>query len=280
MSLDIIGLTGSLVNLTTGRGPNLTELIHNPFNPYRDALKRADPIMTYTWYIEMPGYDFGASAGEGLLGGAISNVANSLSGAANGIASQLGGVTQNLVQQGINGLTSNLASSASSLIGNITGLDYSYIEEASLPMRQFSARRIFRNGTWQKSYENYSIGDMRLQVYADSDGKSLRYLNAWHNSPMVQASSRNRDVQNGIWRATGKVKRPITAVILAPNHKKVAYVEYVGCWITDFSEINLNSNGSERLVYSVNISVDDVFITVTGMEGLIDAGASLMGWPL
>lgn len=234
--LNIIGNAATFV----GSGVPALDMFLNPYNPYKDARGRADPIMSYNWYVELPGYDFdlGSTASSLLGGGAIGSLVGETVGSA---------------------------------VSKATGLPYEYVEEATLPFRNYSTRQVFRNGNFKKYPNQYEVGNMSLVVYADSAGLSLRYLNAWHNSPMIKFSSTTADTLGGRWRAPGKIKRKIIAVILAPNHQKVAYLEYTGCWLTSISEINVDSSPNTRVAYRVEISVDDVFVTVATMAGLVDA---------
>lgn len=186
-------------------GSNLGMFV-GTFNPMRDALSRADPLMSYTWYVELPAAGFNA-----------------------------GGMP----------------------------LPYYYVEEATLPFRSYETRTVFRNGNYRKYPQKYSVTDMSLTVYADADGVALRYLESWLNSPLVSFASATSETSGGLWVAPeGTVKRSIIAVILAPNYGKVAYLEYTGAWITSISELGQDASPSTRVTYKVNVSVDDVFVTV------------------
>ena len=274
-----INVAGAAVRLVTGGAPTLNQLIYNPYNPFKDATKLPDPILSHTWYIELPGYDFGISSGTGMIGSAVGGVAGAIGGAAGDLASGLG-ANAGFASSVAANVTQGLTRSASSLVSGATGLGYEYVLEATLPLRQYEARTIFRNGRKAKYPAGYDVGNMRLTVYGDSQGLSFRYLNAWHNSPLVPFSPPNSNVRGGMWAAPAQIKRPITAVILAPDLSKVAYITYTGCWITNVAEISLDSSKDTLVNYAVDISVDDVFVTISGAPGLIDAGAQDQGIPL
>lgn len=274
-----INVAGAAVNLLTGGSPSLNDLVFNPYNPFKDVTKLPDPILSHTWYLELPGYDFGISAGTGAIGGAISSATGALGGFAGNAASSLG-AGAGLATSIASGVSNAATSAISGLVSGATGLGYEYVLEATLPLRQYEARTVFRNGRKNKYPAGYEVGNMRIVVYGDSQGNSFRYLNAWHNSPLVPFSAANSGVQGGIWTAPGQVKRPITAVILSPDLSKVAYITYVGCWITNVAEISLDASPDTLINYSVDISVDDVFVTIAGAGGLLDAGAQALGIPL
>lgn len=258
-----INVLGSAIGLATGTGPNIFEAINNPFNPLEDSIARPDPILTHTWFIDLPGFDFG-------IGGFAEDASSAAGDFAGGF---LGETVGGLVGNAAGGLVS----AASSAVSNVTGLGYEYVIEATLPLRQYETRTVFRSGNKQKYPASYEVGNMRLVVYGDSKGLSLRFLNAWHNAPLADFSPTNAKTKGGVWNPPAKIKRPVTAVILAPNLSKVAYIQYTGCWITNISEIALDSSANNTVNYAVDLSVDDVFVTITGLAGLLDSATTIAG---
>lgn len=274
-----INVAGAAVSLVTGGAPSLNDLVFNPYNPFKDTTKLPDPILSHTWYIELPGYDFGISSGTGLIGGAVGSATGALGNLAGGAASAVG-ASAGLASSIAGGVAGAATGAISGLVSGATGLGYEYVLEATLPLRQYEARTVFRNGRKNKYPGGYDVGNMRLTVYGDSQGLSFRYLNAWHNSPLVPFTPGNANARGGMWAAPAQIKRPITAVILAPDLSKVAYLTYTGCWITNVSEISLDSSKDTLINYAVDISVDDVYVTISGAAGLLDAGAQAFGIPL
>lgn len=274
-----INVAGAAVSLVTGGAPSLNDLVFNPYNPFKDATKLPDPILSHTWYIELPGYDFGISSGTGLIGGAVGSATGALGNLAGGAASAVG-ASAGLASSIAGGVAGAATGAISGLVSGATGLGYEYILEATLPLRQYEARTVFRNGRKNKYPGGYDVGNMRLTVYGDSQGLSFRYLNAWHNSPLVPFTPGNANARGGMWAAPAQIKRPITAVILAPDLSKVAYLTYTGCWITNVSEISLDASKDTLVNYAVDISVDDVYVTISGAAGLLDSGAQALGIPL
>lgn len=274
-----INVAGAAVSLLTGGAPSLNDLVFNPYNPFADMTKLPDPILSHTWYVELPGYDFGIASGTGLIGGAVSSASGALGNLAGSATNALGGSAA-LASNIAAGVAGAATSALSGAVSGVTGLGYEYVIEATCPLRQYEARTIFRNGRKNKYPGSYDVGNMRLTVYGDSQGNSFRYLNAWHNSPLVPFSPANSNTRGGMWAAPAQIKRPITVVILAPDLSKVAYISYIGCWITNVSEIALDASKDSIINYAVDISVDDVFVTIAGAGGLLDAGAQALGIPL
>lgn len=238
---------GDSIQLSSGSA-SLSAMLTNPHNPLEGAQRRPDPIFNHDWYIEMPGNDFGA-------GPATSNALGSIIGDSLGTFGDMAaGAVGQAVTEGIS---------------TFTGLPWYYVEEATLPTRNFDVRSVFRNGHHQHYPGNYSVSPMRVTVYADAEGRALSYLNAWHQMVMRKFTSRTPHL-SGSFNPPAWLKRNITAVLLSSDKKQVAFITYVGCWITDLGEFNLGSAGNERLVFNANIQVDDVFVEVTGLKGLID----------
>lgn len=274
-----INVAGAAVNLLTGSGPSLNALVSNPYNPFRDMTRLADPILSHTWYVELPGYDFGIASGTGTLGSIVAGASGTLGNVAGSIGSAVGlnaGTVSSVAARAAQAASGAL----SATVSGVTGLGYQYVLEATCPLRQYEVRSVFRNGRKNKYPGGYDVGNMRLVVYGDSQGTSFRYLNAWHNAPLVPFTPADSKIRGGRWRAPAQVKRDITAVILAPDFSKVAYLVYTGCWITNVAELALDASKDTLLNYAVDISVDDVFVTVSGAAGLLDAGANALGIPL
>lgn len=273
-------IVSGALSLGTG-GASLTDLVSNPYNPMKGALSRPDPVLTHMWYIELPGYDFGLGASGGPLSSLMDKASSSLAfGANNALNAVAGGPVLGLdgfakLQSAAGAAVGAAASAVSGLVSKVTGLGYEYVEEATLPFRQYTQRTLWRAGNQRKYPDNtYQVPNLRLTIYGDSQGQALQYLNAWHNAPMLPLKP--NDKQGPRWVAPEiAVKRKITAVVLAPDLSKVAHFVYTGCWIESISELQMESAQGQALKYAVDFSVDDVFITVSGGSGLIGAAAGL-----
>lgn len=276
-----VNVVSGALALGLGSGPSLVDMVQNPYNPLKGALSRPDPVLTHMWYVELPGYDFGIGSSNGPLSGVLAGAQSSISGGIQSIADKtsdsfgIGSISSGAADSLASGVVGAAQSAASGIVSSVTGLGYEFVEEATLPFRQYSARNLWRAGKQIKVPDNmYTVPNMRLTVYGDADGLALQYLTAWHNAPMMPLKP--NDLNGPRWVAPyAAVKRKITAVVLAPDLSKVGYFVYTGAWIESISELQMESAQGQALKYQVDIAVDDVFVTVAGAAGLIQQGAGL-----
>jgi hypothetical protein len=224
----------------------------DPTNPLGGINARPDPMQSFLWYCQLPVISPGTS--QSLIGATansvINGLSNALSGALNGLGSSLGG-------------TVYTASSAQ--------LPWYYVEEASCPFRRYDVKTIFREGRDRKYPSKYSVDDLRLSIYADSQNNAFQYLQAWNNNILTPFSATSSTTSGGGWGRPSDYKKPIYIYLLDPTNNVLALVEYTECWPTSIDQYSLDSGSSTRIVNHVNFSVGDVFINLMGVSPNLSA---------
>jgi hypothetical protein len=224
----------------------------DPTNPLGGINARPDPMQSFLWYCQLPVISPGTS--QSLVGATansvINGLSNALSGALNGLGSSLGG-------------TVYTASSAQ--------LPWYYVEEASCPFRRYDVKTIFREGRDRKYPSKYSVDDLRLSIYADSQNNAFQYLQAWNNNILTPFSATSSTTSGGGWGRPSDYKKPIYIYLLDPTNNVLALVEYTECWPTSIDQYSLDSGSSTRIVNHVNFSVGDVFINLMGVSPNLSA---------
>lgn len=225
---------------------------NNGINPGFDlagASSRSDPMLAYTWYAQMPV----------ITPGSNQTAANATSSS----------ILANLGTTLLSGLTSALGGSIST--SNAAQLPWYYVEQATLPFRTFEAQHIFREGRPRSYPTKYSVGNLRLGIYADSSNVALTYLQAWQNAIITPFSANLASQMGGGWGRPSDYKFPIFVYLLDVTTNVLAIVEYTECWPTNVSSYSMESGNSNRIVNEVTFEVGDVFVN------LVNAGSILPG---
>lgn len=188
-------------------------------NTLRGALERADPMLSFDWFCDMP----------------------------------------------------QLTTTA-----GVFNLGWNYIEEATVPFRQWESRSVYAQGRDRHYASKYNVDGLRLTFYAGIDGAALSYLDAWQRI-MLPAADPASAVAGGMGRPGGMYgyKKPISIYLIAPDKSQIVRLEYIECWPVNIDALSLDSASSTRLTHQVNFSTGDVFITVLGFNQN-EAGTSLL----
>jgi hypothetical protein len=215
----------------------------DPGNPLAGISARPDPLMSFTWYAQLPVISPGTTqTASGASAGVLASLASSaLSGVGGALSSAMGGAVS----------TSQAAQ-----------LPWYFVEEATMPFRQFASKAIFREGRDRNYPDKYSVDTLRLAVYADSSNTSLKYLQAWNNAVLTPFSAATAGQLAGGWGRPSDYKKPIYIYLLDVTKSVIAIVQYTECWPISVDTYQMGSNSSERLVNHVTFSVGDVFINV------------------
>jgi hypothetical protein len=221
----------------------------NPGNDLAGAQARADPMLAYTWYAQMPVITPGSNqtAANASTSSILSNLGSTLIG---GLGSALGGQIS----------TSNAAQ-----------LPWYFVEQATLPFRTFEAEHIFREGRPRAYPSKYSVGNLRLGIYADSANVALTYIQAWQNAIITPFSANLAATMGGGWGRPSDYKFPIFIYLLDVTTNVLAIVEYTECWPVSVQEYGMESGQSTRIINQVTFEVGDVFVN------LVNAGSVLPG---
>jgi hypothetical protein len=221
-----------------------------PGNALLGALARADPMLTFLWYCQLP--VVGAPAGGNGAG------VNSSSNALNSLVSNLLG--QSSLTSAMGG-TQYSSSSAQ--------LPWYYVEEASAPFRTFQDRSIFRDGRKRHYPSEYSVNNLRLGFYTDVDNQSMQYLQAWNNA-ILQPYSASTLNTAGSWGTPAGYKYPIYIYLLDVTKSVLLTLEYTECWPLGIQDYGLSSSvGNERIISHVDFSVGDVFVNLANVPSSI-----------
>ena len=227
-----------------------------PGDDLAGAQARSDPMLAYTWYAQMPVITPGTNQSS-----------------ANASASSiLSGVAAALV--------TNLASPlvGSIFTSNSQQLPWYYVEQAQLPFRTFEAQHIFREGRPRAYPTKYSVGNLRLGIYADSSNIALQYLQTWQNAIMTPFSSATASTMAGGWGRPSDYKFPIFIYLVDVTSNVLALIEYTECWPVNIEPYSMESGNSNRIINQVTFEVGDVFINLVGGGSLLLA--SLLGSPI
>jgi hypothetical protein len=213
---------------------------------------RPDPMQSFLWYCQMPVLSPGTT--QSLSGATINSVINGLSSA---------------LSSSLNGMGSALGGSV--YTGSSTQLPWYYVEEASCPFRRYDVKTIFREGRDRKYPSKYSVDDLRLSIYADSQNNAFQYLQAWNNNILTPFSATSSTTSGGGWGRPSDYKETIFIYLLDPTNDVLALLEYTECWPTSIDQYSLDSGSSTRIVNHVNFSVGDVFINLMNVSPNLSA---------
>lgn len=215
-------------------------------NALQAAQGRADPLMSFCWFAQMPVVTPNQAQNPGVLGA----VSAGLQSAANSALSSL------------------LGNAAGTAISGAAQLPWQYVEEATLPFRNFEQRSIFREGRSRHYPDKYSVDNMRCIVYADSANVAMNYLMTWQNAVMKPFTVQQANTGAGGYGRPSEYKLPIQFYVLDVTNQEILSVEYTECWPLTVDAIQLDSGTSNRIRLEVNFSVGDVFFTQIPVGGL------------
>jgi hypothetical protein len=129
-------------------------------------------------------------------------------------------------------------------------LSWEFVEEATLPFVEFEPISNYRAGKMYHYANHYSLGSLGLKIYEDSRGKATQYLEAWRRKII--------DLDSGLYNHPNDYKKTIKITIMDVAKMTVMFYEYIGCWPTRTDAYNMTSGSSERIVASVEMSVDEM----------------------
>jgi hypothetical protein len=219
----------------------------DPTNPLGGANARPDPMQSFMWYCQLPVISPGTS--QSIIGATANSVIQGL---------------QSAFSSALNGLGSSLGGSV--YTSSSAQLPWYYVEEASCPFRRYDVKTIFREGRDRKYPSKYSVDDLRLSIYADTQNNAFQYLQAWNNNILTPFSATSSTTSGGGWGRPSDYKKPIFIYLLDPTNQVLALLEYTECWPTSIDQYSLDSGTSTRIVNHVNFSVGDVFINLMGVS--------------
>ena len=233
-----------------------------------DGLKgiqaRSDPLLSFCWYCEMPqvpSFNINSAALESQTSSLITDTALQLGSSLPG-AFGLDTLSVNLPGS----LGGGGEDSVNPTQGTYTGLPWYFVEEASLPFRTFQTRSIFREGRERHYPDKYSVDNLTCSIYADSANEALNYLLAWNSGILRPFTASNSPTEGGRFGRPSDYKQVIRFYVLSVAKQQVAIIEYTECWPVSMEPLGMNSDEATRLVYRVNFSVGDVFVSTLDVD--------------
>lgn len=131
-----------------------------------------------------------------------------------------------------------------------TELTWEFVEEATLPFVEFEPVSNYRAGKMYHYANHHSIGSLSLKLYEDSQGSAAKYLEKWRR--------RIIDLESGLYNHPKDYKQNISVTVMDVAKLTVMFFEYTGCWPMRSDPYAMSSGSSERIVHSVELSVDEM----------------------
>jgi hypothetical protein len=155
--------------------------------------------------------------------------------------------------------------------GSPVSLPWYYVEEATVPFRNFETRSRFVQGHQEHYPGPYSVDNLTLHLYGDTTNAAIGYLQAWNGAIVNPIPSAQASAKGGGYGRSKDYKKDINIYILGPDKRTLFQITYQGCWPTNVASYSLDSNTSTRIVNVVTFSVDDVYINAFAISKTLAA---------
>lgn len=136
--------------------------------------------------------------------------------------------------------------------GSAFGVDPSYVESFEVPFSNVKATGVFMGGGYNYFPEFHDTSAFNVVFYGDSNGNALKYIWDW--------KMRVKKFDTSIYALPQTFKADWVVVMLDPRGNEVIEVTYQKCWPADTGQLSLASEGSERLTFNQNFSVDSMAV--------------------
>lgn len=148
-------------------------------------------------------------------------------------------------------------------------LPWYYVTRMNAPFRTLETESIKRNSHQLHYPTGYSLPSLTLEFFLDSKSEAQAYLKSW--SSLVLGQANPAQFQNrGVWGMPASYKKEINLYALSVSKKVLLNFKYFGCWPSDPSAIEFNSDDASALTQQVTFQVEDVQLTVLNDKGVID----------
>ena len=139
---------------------------------------------------------------------------------------------------------------------HIPGLPTQYIEDIVIPIHTFEVEPTFRGGSKTYYAKFVDISAFQLRLYADVENTAIDWLYQFFDS------IRNKD---GSYNYPKQYKKTIEVSLFGPNNDTpVCTFLMIGCFPISGSGYDLQSASSERVIISVEMSIDNMKMTTPG----------------
>ena len=130
------------------------------------------------------------------------------------------------------------------------GVEPNFIESFEVPFSNIKASGVFIGGGYNYFPEFHDTSAFNVVFYGDCDGRALKYLLAWKKQV--------KDFNTSIYNLPKNFKRDWTVLMMDTTGAGVLEVKYSGCWPADTGQVSLDQDGSTRITFNQNFSVDSM----------------------
>lgn len=144
------------------------------------------------------------------------------------------------------------------VLDNNVSLGWEFVEEVTTPFVEFEQISNYRAGKMYHYPGHYSVATLSLKLFENSRGVSTQYINAWQSlilSPMT-----------GTYNNPADYKKPIKITVFDVAKLTAMFLTYEKCWPMRTDAYSLQSNTSDRINPTLELSADDVFLEVATYE--------------
>jgi hypothetical protein len=134
--------------------------------------------------------------------------------------------------------------------GDEYGIGPEYVETFEIPFNNVKSEGIFNAAGMCYFPGFHDITAFNVTFYADSQGKTLKYLLGWKD--------RIKNFQTGIYYLPSNFKRDWRVILLDAKGNDVLRATLRGCWPADTNQLQLQYASSEKVELNQNFSVDDI----------------------
>lgn len=150
-----------------------------------------------------------------------------------------------------------------------TPLPWYYVQKCNAPFRLIETESIKRNSAQVHLPIGYSVPNLAIEFFMDSNNVAQKYLKAWGALVLDTAPVANV-VNRGVWGLPAGYKKNIYVYVLSVTKKQLLNFKFINCWPNDPQALELMSADPAVLVQTVNFMVEDVEVTVLNDKGVID----------
>ncbi len=154
--------------------------------------------------------------------------------------------------------------------GYTTDLPWQYVQSGNLPERNIASGSANFAGHPVHFPESYSVDQLQLGMFMDDTNAVQRYIQAWRELVLQNGDSNLPMGAKGLWGLPSKYKMSIDIVILNMSKTYAMNFKYTGCWPTLSSQQEVNSGTAEAMVKNVTFMVEDVFVDLYDLKGVVE----------
>lgn len=154
--------------------------------------------------------------------------------------------------------------------GYTTELPWQYVQSGNLPERNITPSSTNFAGHPVHFPESYNVDNLQLGMFMDDTNSAQRYVQAWRELVLQNGDSNLSMGAKGLWGLPAKYKMNIDIVVLNMSKTYAINFKYTGCWPTTSSQQELTSGAGEAMVKTVNFMVEDVFIDLYDLQGVVE----------